>query len=109
MFLSKQLTIFKQFCIGYNNYLRSTLFVLGKNAAKRHPTVMKNKLKYIFIYPFYRYNDYRNLRYITAPTITNGGMQPMDIRMGNRILPIIEPIRPNIIAKDTIIVLQEIL
>jgi hypothetical protein len=43
---------------------------------------------------------------VIEPTIINGGMQPKDIMNGNNRLPMIEPVRPNIISSDTVIVLE---
>lgn len=41
-----------------------------------------------------------------APIITNGGQHPSDIRYGNSRLPMMDPVRPNIIVSETTIVLQ---
>lgn len=37
----------------------------------------------------------------------NGGIQPKDMKIGNNTLPVIDPIRPNIIERETIIVLRK--
>lgn len=45
------------------------------------------------------------IQYINALIMRKGGTQPKSMRAGKKMLPISEPVRPNIMLSETIIVL----
>lgn len=47
------------------------------------------------------------LQYINALIIRKGGTQPKFMRAGKKMLPTSDPVRPNIMLSETIMVLKE--